>query len=91
MVTEVSAILFKYLLFPQVNVLGFQLLFFSTYDNFYMTCFIFNFLFELHVLLLNLHLKSHEICFAIVLAPFLFVIILNVKAFNPLSASVALI
>ena len=35
MVTEVLAILFKYLLFPQVHVLGFQLLFFSTYDNFY--------------------------------------------------------
>ena len=37
--------------------------------------------FELHVVLLNLHLQSHEICSAVVLVSFLFVIILNALTF----------
>ena len=38
---------------------------------------LFHFWFELQVVLLNLHLQPHEICFTIVLASVLFVIILD--------------
>ena len=48
--------------------------------TFTLTCFRIHFWFELHVLLLNLHLQSHEVCFVIVLASF-FVIILNALTF----------
>ena len=42
---------------------------------------LFHFWFELHVVLLNLHLQSHGICFVITLASFLFAIILNALTF----------
>ena len=51
---------------------------FRTYDNFYIpidiVCFV---CFKLHVVLLSLHLQSHEICSNIALGSFLLVIILN--------------
>ena len=50
----------------------------TIFFTFTLTCFIIPFLFELLVVLLNLHLQSHEICFVIALASFLFIIILNV-------------
>ena len=54
------------------------------YDNFYIHIDMFYYsIFDLnlHVVLLNLHLQSHEICFIIALASFLFVIKLNALAF----------
>ena len=82
-ITEVSAILFKYLLFSQIHVVGWNYNLFCTYDNFYIhiDVLLFHYWFELHVVLLNLHLQSHAICFVIFLASILFVIILNALTF----------
>ena len=49
--------------------------------KFTLTCFIFLFWFELHVVLLDLHAQSHEIFFVIVLASFSFAITLNALKF----------
>ena len=43
----------------------------------------FHFLFELRVVLLNLHLQLHEICFTNVFVSFILVIILNTLTFTP--------
>ena len=42
----------------------------------------FHFLFELRVVLLNLHLQLHEICFTNVFVSFILVIILNTLTFT---------
>ena len=59
---------------------------FCTYDNFYIHINMFYysiFWFELHVVLINFHLQSHEICSVIALASLLFVIILHSLTFLP--------
>ena len=69
---KLSTICFICLLFSQKQVLWFKLWYVS----------LFNFWFELHVALWNLHLKSDEICFINNFASFLFVIILNTLTFT---------
>ena len=77
---------FKYLLISQIHLLEFPNCNpFCAYSTFYTHSDIFHysiFDFELHVVLLNLHLQSHEICFIIVLALYILFIILRTLTFT---------
>ena len=83
-ITEVSAILFKYLLFSKTHELGFQLYSFlhlQYYLHSHWQVLLFHLWFELHVFLLNLHLQSYGIRFVIVWTSILFGVILNAFTF----------
>ena len=82
--SESPMILLKYLPISQAHVLGFQTYSFShTYFIGFLHSHrhnsLFHFLFELHFLLSNLHLQSHEICFVIVFDSFILVILKTCK------------